>query len=154
MKSSQQESELPGLAVALAAAKLAPGKPTILVAEDNSDGRDMLQVLLALKGYNVLLAADGLEAVEVALAQFPDLILLDLELPQLDGLAVTKNLRRHPKFKEVPIVVLSGHDPRKYRQSALDAGCSDYLFKPIDFERLEEILIHNVPTANGRERDV
>src|SRR5437870_10660820 len=85
-------------------------KPMILIAEDSQDGREMMQVLLGSKGYDVLSAENGLEAVEVALTSFPDLILLDLQLPQLDGLAVTRNLRRHPRFKEVPIVVISGHD--------------------------------------------
>jgi len=137
---------------------VAPGrvraKPMILVAEDSADTRDMLQMLLGLKGYDVLAAASGLQAVEVALTKFPDLILLDLELPLLDGLAVTRNLRRHPKFKDVPIVVVSGHDPRKYRELALEAGCTDYLFKPIDFDRFNEILKRSAPLSRGSDDEV
>jgi two-component system cell cycle response regulator DivK len=125
-------------------------KPTILIAEDSTDGREMMQMLLGLKGYDVISAANGLEAVEAAFTNFPDLILLDLELPRLDGLAVTRNLRRHPKFREIPIVVISGHDPAKHRQPALDAGCTDYLLKPIDFERLDEILNTSAPLAGRR----
>ena len=117
----------------------------ILIAEDSEDSLEMMQVLLGSKGYDVLSAENGLEAVEVALTNFPDLILLDLQLPQLDGLAVTRNLRRHPKLKEVPIVVISGHDPLKYRQPALEAGCTDYLLKPIDFEVFDDILNTRVP---------
>ena len=120
-------------------------KPTILIAEDSRDSREMLQVLLGLKGYRVLAAADGERAVEVALESLPDLILLDLELPGLDGLSITRDLRRYSNFRDTPIIILSGHDPMKHRQSALDAGCTDYLFKPLDFEKLDKILQNEVP---------
>ena len=119
--------------------------PTILIAEDSRDGREMLQVMLGLKGYSVLTAADGCAAVEVALSNVPDLILLDLELPRLDGLAVTRNLRRHSNLENIPVIILSGHDPREHKQSAIDAGCTDYLLKPVDFEKLDEILQNEVP---------
>ena len=119
--------------------------PTILVAEDSEDGREMLQVMLRMKGYSVLGVGDGKEAVEVALMHLPDLVLLDLELPYLDGLSVARDLRRHSNFKNVPIIMLSGHDPMEHKQSALDAGCTDYLLKPVDFAKLDEILEHEVP---------
>ncbi len=127
----------------------ARARPIILVADDSADNRDMMRVLLGLKGYEVIVAENGREAVEVALAESPNLILLDLELPELDGLTVARDLLSHQKFIKVPIVVVSGHDPRKYRQAALDAGCIDFLLKPISFERLEEILHSNVPVPNG-----
>ncbi len=133
--------------------KPAARKRTILVADDNTDNRDMMQMLLGLKGYDVIVATDGPEAVRIALAQLPDLILLDLELPCLDGLAVAEQLRRRAGFNSVPIVMVSGHDPRKHRQQALDAGCTDYLFKPIDFERLDEILDETAP-LDGRAGEV
>ncbi len=119
--------------------------PTILVAEDSEDSREMLQVLLRTKGYRVIGAGGGKEAVEVALKQTPDLVLLDLELPQLDGLSVARDLRRHSNFQNVPIIILSGHDPMEHKQSALDAGCTDYLLKPVDFAKLDEILENEVP---------
>ena len=87
----------------------------------------------------------ALEAVEVAIARRPDLILIDLQLPKLDGLGVTRNLRRHPKFRKTPIIIVSGHDPAKHRQPAIEAGCTDYLLKPIDFDRLDAILSTIVP---------
>jgi two-component system chemotaxis response regulator CheY len=121
---------------------------TIMVAEDDEDGRTMMQTLLRMKGYEVVEAENGLQAIEIALTSFPDLILLDLELPLLDGLGVTRNLRRHPKFKQVPIVVVSGHDPAKHSEAAFDAGASDYLVKPIDFQRLDQILAGAVPLAD------
>jgi CheY-like chemotaxis protein len=128
-----------------AAVKAQKQRPTILIAEDSRDGREMLQVLLGLKGYSVLAAADGQKAVEVALESLPDLILLDLELPCLDGLSVARKLRCHSNCEKVPIIILSGHDPMEHKQSALDAGCTDYLLKPVDFRKLDEILEHEVP---------
>ena len=115
-------------------------RPMILVAEDSADSREMMQLLLETKGYQVIAAVDGMHAVEVALSSRPDLVLLDLELPRLDGLSVTRELRLHPTLTDVPIIILSGHDPSRFRKEALDAGCDDYLLKPINFDRLEELL--------------
>ncbi len=115
-------------------------RPTILIAEDSADSREMMQLLLETRGYQVIAADDGMDALEVALSSRPDLLLLDLELPKLDGLSVTRNLRLDPKFKDVPIIILSGHDPSRFRQEGLDAGCNDYLLKPINFDLLHELL--------------
>jgi len=120
-------------------------KPTILVAEDSADSREMMCTLLTMKGYEVFAAGDGVVAVEVALRNLPDLIFIDLQLPKIDGLGVARKLRLDPKLKKTPIIILSGHDPSKYRQAAMDAGCNDYLLKPIDFDRLEELLYAIVP---------
>ena len=122
-------------------------QPKILIAEDSADGREMLTMLLSLKGYDVVSAENGIEAVEVALAKRPDLILVDLELPKLNGIDVTRNLRRHANLKDTPIIIVSGHDPVRHRQTALEAGCTDYLLKPIDFDHLDTILISRVPLA-------
>lgn len=121
--------------------------PTILVAEDSHDGREMLRLLLGLKGYQVVAAENGVRAVDVALQSLPDLILLDLDLPGLDGLGVTRTLRSRPQFRNTPIIIVSGHDPARHRQPALDAGCTDYLMKPIDFDRLDLILKARVPIS-------
>lgn len=115
-------------------------KSTILIAEDSRDSREMMSTLLELKGFAVVGAENGVEAVKMALESSPDLILLDLDLPELDGLAVTRNLRQHPRLLHVPIVILSGHDPATFRPLAIEAGCTDYLLKPIDFEHLDQLL--------------
>jgi CheY-like chemotaxis protein len=115
-------------------------RPVILVAEDNRDSREMLRTLLTMKGYEVCEAADGAAAVEVAVRTVPDLIFVDLQIPKLNGLEVARKLRSHPKLAKTPIVILSGHDPGRYRQAAMEAGCNDYLVKPIDFDRLEKLL--------------
>jgi chemosensory pili system protein ChpA (sensor histidine kinase/response regulator) len=98
-------------------------KPIILIAEDDSDSREMMQLLLETRGFNVVSAENGIRALEVALQVKPDAVLIDLELPKLDGLSVTRNLRLHPAFNTLPIVIVSGHDPSRYRRDALDAGC-------------------------------
>ena len=131
-------------AAATARARVRP-TPTILIAEDSADAREMMRVLLALKGYQVLSVENGVRAVEVALMGRPDLILLDLELPRLDGLGVVRILRSHREFRDTPIIIVSGHDPAGYGQPAIEAGCSAYLPKPIDFERLDTILQSTVP---------
>jgi two-component system chemotaxis sensor kinase CheA len=120
-------------------------KPTILVAEDSVDSREMMRTLLTMKGYEVCEAGDGIAAVEVAVRTQPDLIFVDLQLPKLDGLGVARNLRSYPKLRKTPIIILSGYDPSKYRQAAIEAGCNDYLVKPIDFDRLEKLLKAVVP---------
>ena len=122
-----------------------PVPPTILIAEDSADGREMMQTLLGLKGYKVLSVENGVRAVEVALMGRPDLILLDLELPKLDGLGVVRILRSHREFRDTPIIIVSGHDPAGFHEPAIEAGCSAYLPKPIDFERLDTILQSTVP---------
>lgn len=128
---------------------VAKSKPLILVAEDSFDGREMMRTLLGLKGYDVLVAEDGVQAIDMALKNSPDLIFVDLELPRLDGISVARNIRRSAKLGGVPIVAISGHDPSRYEEAALAAGCSDYLMKPIDFERLDTILELSRSPING-----
>ena len=127
---------------------IAKAKPLILVAEDSLDGREMMRTLLRLKGYDVVVAEDGVQAIDVALRTSPDLIFIDVELPRLNGINVIRNLRRSSKLSSVPIVVVSGHDPSRYEEAALAAGCTDYLMKPIDFDRLDAVLQLNVSIAS------
>ena len=122
-----------------------PWKPTILIAEDSSDAREMMHLLLETRGYSVVEAENGIRALELAVKAKHDAVLLDLTLPKLDGLTVTRNLRLHPNLKHVPIIIVSGHDPNSYRQQAIDAGCNEYLLKPINFARLQGLLDDLVP---------
>ncbi len=115
-------------------------RPIILVAEDSVDTREVMELLLESNGYQVFSVGDGLQAIKTAVAVVPDLILIDLDLPRLDGLAVARTLRNNSGLDRVPIVVVSGHDPSKYRQAAFDAGCDDYILKPINFDRLYETI--------------
>jgi len=117
--------------------------PTILIADDSDDTRQMFQVLLMAKGYRVLEASDGEQAVEIIQQESPGLVLLDLRLPRLSGLAVIHRLRDELKLADVALVVISGYD--NHIDTALSAGCDDYLVKPIDFDRLDTILNHYLP---------
>ncbi len=124
--------------------------PTILVADDNDDTRMMFRTLLTNKGYRVVEAADGEEAVEMTSRENPGLVLLDLGLPRMNGLTVIRRLRDEIKLANVPVVVITGYD--KHFNTAVAAGCDDYLLKPVDFARLDEILEYYVPTMDGASR--
>lgn len=108
----------------------------ILLVEDNEMNRDMLSRRLARKGYEVVLACDGQTGVDMALADCPDLILMDMSLPVLDGWEATRLLKAKPATQHVPIIALTAHAMSGDRDKALEAGCNDYDTKPIDLARL------------------
>lgn len=108
----------------------------ILLVEDNEMNRDVLARLLQKRGYTILFAEDGESALAMALAEHPDLILMDISLPKMDGYEVTMRLRVDPSMKTVPIIALTAHAMTSDRQRALDAGCTDYETKPVEFARL------------------
>jgi CheY-like chemotaxis protein len=114
--------------------------PTIMVVEDFEDNRFMMRRLLEMSGYQVLEAVNGEEAVEIAKRERPSLILMDLSLPLLDGLAATRRIRLEEELRDVPIVAVSAHDTADFHADALAAGCNDYVTKPIDFDQLEALL--------------
>jgi CheY-like chemotaxis protein len=103
---------------------------TILIAEDHNDSREALGALLEAFGFKVLLAADGLQAIELARRDHPDLILMDVMMPALDGLEATRRLRGFPDTRDIPIITLTALD--QVRETALDAGANDFLAKPIN----------------------
>lgn len=109
---------------------------TILVVEDNEASRDALSRRLQRNGYHVLLAVDGHQAVSMARAALPDLILMDLGLPVLDGWNATRRLKLDPATKHIPIIVLSAHAMTTDRDRALAAGGDDFDTKPIRFQPL------------------
>ena len=120
----------------------------VLVVEDFEDNRFMMRRLLEMSGYRVVEAVNGQEAVEAALRFTPDLILMDLSLPLLDGLAATRRIREQSPLKNVPIVAVSAHDTADFHADALAAGCNEYVTKPIDFDELE-ILLQRLTTQNN-----
>jgi two-component system, cell cycle response regulator DivK len=111
-----------------------------LVVEDFEDSRFMMRRLLEMSGYDVLEASDGEQAVKMAVEARPVLILMDLSLPKLDGLSATRKIRQKKGLKRVPIVAVSAHDSPESRTEALEAGCDEYVTKPIDFDNLNAIL--------------
>lgn len=114
--------------------------PIVLVVEDFEDNRFMMRRLLEMSGYRVVEAVNGEQAVEKALSDRPDLILMDLSLPKLDGLAATRRIRKHNELARTPIVAVSAHDTTDFHADALAAGCNEYVTKPIDFDQLESLL--------------
>jgi two-component system cell cycle response regulator DivK len=115
-------------------------KKFFLVVEDFEDSRFMMRRLLEMAGYNVLEASDGEQAVKIAVEARPALILMDLSLPKLDGLSATRQIRQKRGLKAVPIVAVSAHDSPQSRTEALEAGCDEYVTKPIDFDHLTKLL--------------
>jgi len=112
----------------------------VLVVEDFEDNRFMMRRLLELAGYRVIEATDGEQALAMALKERPALILMDLSLPRMDGLAATRNMRQHLELQEVPIIAVSAHDSRDFHLEATAAGCNHYVAKPIDFDQLAVLL--------------
>jgi len=108
----------------------------ILLVEDSEMNRDMLARRLAKRGYEVVIAVDGGQAVALAQTEAPDLILMDMNLPVLDGSEATRQLRAAPATRSIPVIALTAHAMAGDREKALEAGCDDYDTKPIELERL------------------
>jgi CheY-like chemotaxis protein len=112
--------------------------PKILLVEDNEMNRDMLSRRLQRKGYAVVMAHDGEQGLELARSESPDLILMDISLPKMDGWQVTKFLKSNPETKGIPVIALTAHALSTDRQKAFEIGCDDYDTKPVEFGRLSE----------------
>jgi len=110
--------------------------PKILLVEDNEMNRDMLSRRLQRKGYEVLIAVDGEAGVKMAASERPDLILMDMSLPTVDGWEATRRIKRLPETASIPVIALTAHAMAGDRDKAIEAGCDDYDSKPIEFERL------------------
>ncbi|MDA8230598.1 MAG: response regulator [Magnetospirillum sp.] len=112
--------------------------PKILLVEDNEMNRDMLVRRLERKGFTVAVAQDGREGVEKAESEAPDLILMDMHMPVLDGWEATKRIKADPAIRAIPVIALTAHAMAGDREKAIEAGCDDYDTKPVDFSRLME----------------
>ncbi|MGD8208169.1 MAG: response regulator [Thiohalocapsa sp.] len=110
----------------------------VLLVEDNEMNRDMLSRRLKRKGFEVLIAVDGLEGVNMAQSELPEIILLDMSLPVMDGWEAAGKLKADPATSHIPILALTAHAMEGDREKALEAGCDDYDTKPVNFKRLLE----------------
>ena len=108
----------------------------ILYVEDNPDNVYMLTRRLKKKGFELIIAGDGQEGIDKAVEESPDLILMDLSLPTMDGWTATAKIKEIEKVKDIPIIALSAHAMPEHRDRAIKAGCSDYDTKPVDIKRL------------------
>src|SRR5215510_5402616 len=115
--------------------------PKILLVEDNEMNRDMLSRRLTRRGYDVVMAKDGEEGLDLAGSSSPDLILMDMSLPSVDGWEVTRRIKADISTAAIPVIALTAHAMSGDREQALRAGCDDYDTKPIEFERLLEKVI-------------
>ena len=108
----------------------------ILIVEDNEMNRDMLSRRLERKGFSIVMAEDGKKGVDMSLSETPDLILMDLSLPVMDGWEATSTIKANQETKNIPIIVLTAHAMAGDREKALEAGADEYDTKPIEFKRL------------------
>ncbi len=113
---------------------------TILLVEDFDDTRLMMKLWLQKKGYRVIEAEDGEQAVELAQSEQPDLIIMDMMMPGLDGLDATRQIREYQSLRQTPIVAVSAYGADEYRARALDAGCTDYVPTPFDPTALNQLI--------------
>jgi len=110
--------------------------PKILLVEDNEMNRDMLSRRLLKKGFDLVMAVDGEQSIEMARTEAPDLILMDISLPGLDGWEATRRLKAMPETQAIPNIALTAHAMAGDREKCLEAGCNDYDTKPVEFPRL------------------
>ena len=118
----------------------------ILIVEDNEMNRDMLSRRLSRRGYTVVIAVDGVEGVRAAGNEKPDLILMDMSLPEMDGWEATRRIKAEPETRMVPVIALTAHAMSGDRDKALEAGCDEYETKPIDFPRLTDKIERLLPS--------
>ena len=122
---------------------------TILIVEDNEMNRDMLSRRLQRRGYAVLIAEDGERGVAVAAAERPDLILMDMSLPVLDGWEATRRLKADPATRPIPVIALTAHAMSTDREKVFEAGCDDYDTKPVELPRLLEKMERLLAATGG-----
>ena len=118
----------------------------ILLVEDNELNRDMLSRRLTRRGFEVLIAVDGQEGVEAATREMPDLILMDMSLPVIDGWEATRRLKAAEATAGIPVIALTAHAMRGDRERALEAGCDEYDTKPVDLKRLLQKIADLLPS--------
>lgn len=117
-------------------------EPTILVVDDFEDMRSALRVWLEKRGYQVVEAVDGEQAINIARDEDPDLILMDIGLPQRSGISAAYKIHKDPDLREIPIVAITAYDTPDLHEDALRAGCIQCLTKPVDTKQLEKLLSH------------
>ena len=113
---------------------------TILVVDDLTDNLILISLALQNQGFRVLTAQSGEEAIRIAQIARPDLVLMDIAMPDVDGLAATRRIRKHPELKHMPIIALTAFETLGFRQAAFEAGFDGYLTKPIDFNKLNNLI--------------
>ena len=117
-----------------------PGKSLILVVDDSADNVAMLSLDLQQQGYRVVTATNGEEAITVATSTLPNLILMDISMPRLDGLGATRRIREKESLRDVPVIAVTAFGTEGFQRAAYDVGVAGYLTKPIDFDRMHQLV--------------
>jgi CheY-like chemotaxis protein len=125
----------------------------VLVVDDTVDNLVIISLHLQQSGYRVVTATDGEEAIKVAALTHPDLILMDISMPGLDGLGATRKIREHPTLRPVPVIAVTAFTTEGFQRAAYDAGMEGYLTKPIDFERLNDLIRSLLPVRKTDNAD-
>ena len=120
--------------------RLVEDRPSILVVDDSDDLRNLLRYCFSTDNYNILEAEDGKRAIEIAQRERPDLIVMDLRMPVLNGIAATRRIRADPRVHHIPIVICTGLDPSLFREAALSVGATDFISKSIQVDDLRALL--------------
>ena len=115
-------------------------KEKILIVEDNPRNMRLLEMTLKAKGYSLLKATDGEEALDMAMRERPDLIIMDMQLPKINGLEVTRKLKSTPAFSHIPIIAITAYAMKGDKERAIEAGCDAYLSKPINTRELPGVI--------------
>ena len=126
-----------------------PNAPTVLVVDDTEAIRIVLRMQLKMLGYRVREAQSGQEALELCARERPDLILMDISMPRLDGLRATRILRQAAETRYIPVVALSAFHDSDFRECALAAGCNDFVSKPVEMKSLDEIVARNLGSRSS-----
>lgn len=121
----------------------------ILLVEDNQANMRLIGMVLRKKGYKLLVATDGEEALAVAMKGKPDLIVMDIQLPKMDGLEVTRRLRLTPQFRQTPIIALTASAMEGDREEIIAAGCDEYISKPVNTRRLPQLVAEMLQRGRG-----
>ena len=119
--------------------------PTIMIAESDDDTCYLLKSLLELKGFQVLEANDGQEAIDTAVHKRPDLILIQLKLPIVSGFSAIRRIKKYSELREIPIIAISVNNPTSNRNLALAAGCNAHVENPIEFDLLDALIVQLLP---------
>ena len=120
-------------------------KEKILIVEDNPLNMKLLEMVLRAKNYTLLKATDGEEALNIAMREQPDLIIMDIQLPKMSGLEVTRKLRKTPAFSHTPIIAITAYAMKGDREKVIESGCDAYLSKPINTRELPEVIAQMLP---------
>jgi CheY-like chemotaxis protein len=147
MKEALPTSKLnePATTEPMSAAERLP--PLVLVVDDVLDNAVVISLALQHRGYRVVTATDGAEALKIAALTRPDIILMDIAMPQLDGLAATRRLREDESLRAIPVIALTAFDTEGFRRAAYDAGIDGYLTKPVNFDRLYDLINSKLPNG-------